>query len=312
MAEGERDLSRELASRPAGAFGSLIVALRPQQWIKNLVVYAAPLFGLRLDAISFWLATAAFVAFTGASSAAYLVNDLVDRAADRQHPVKRWRPIAAGLLRPGVAVLAATVCLVASLALSFAVAPLLGLTVILYALLQAGYNLGLRREPIVDIMVISGSYVLRALGGAAATGVPPSGWFLICIWLLALYLAIEKRKAELRAVGDGGLTRGVLHAYSLPWLLRMEGVVTASTLMSYALWAIGRTRTVWMLLTVPLVAYGLFRYQMLAEQEDGESPERILLKSPHLIAVIVLWLFSTTAILLLVDRGWPPARWLPG
>ncbi len=310
MVEGGRDRSRELASRPAGLFGSLIVALRPPQWIKNLVVYAAPLFGLRLDATSFWLATAAFGAFTGAASASYLINDLVDRAADRQHPVKRGRPIAAGLLRPGVAVLAATVCLAASLALSFAVAPLLGLTVIVYVLLQAGYNLGLRREPIADIMVISGGYVLRALGGAAATGVPPSGWFLLCLWLLALYLAIEKRKAELRAVGDGGLTRGVLHAYSRPWLLRMESVVTASTLMSYALWAIGRTRTVWMLLTVPLVAYGLFRYQMLAEQEGGESPERILLKSPHLIAVIVLWVLGTTAILLLVDRGWPPARWL--
>ncbi len=308
----DRDLSSAVASGPAGLFGSLIVALRPQQWIKNLVVYAAPLFGLRLDATSFWLATTAFIAFTGAASAAYLINDLVDRAADRQHPVKRWRPIAAGSLRPGVAVVAATVCLAASLALSFAVAPLLGLTVILYVLLQAGYNLGLRREPIVDIMVISGGYVLRALGGAAVTRVPPSGWFLLCLWLLALYLAIEKRKAELRAVGDGGITRGVLHVYSLPWLLRMEGAVTASTLMSYALWAIGRTRTVWMLLTVPLVAYGLFRYQMLAEQEGGESPERILLRSRHLIAVIVLWVFSTTAILLLVDRGWPPARWWAG
>lgn len=307
-----RDLSGAVASQQHGLVGSLIVALRPQQWIKNLVVYAAPLFGLRLDATSFWLATAAFGAFTAASSAAYVANDLVDRAADRQHPVKRWRPIAAGLLPPGVAVLAAAVCLVASLALSFAVAPLLGLTVILYLVLQAGYNLGLRREPIVDIMVISGGYVLRALGGAAVTQVPPSGWFLLCLWLLSLYLAIEKRKAELRALGDGGSTRGVLRMYSLPWLLRMEGVVTASTLLSYALWAVGRTRTVWMLLTVPLVAYGLFRYQMLAEHEGGESPERTLLRSPHLIAVAVLWVLSTTAILLLEDRGWPPGRWLSG
>lgn len=311
MVEGGRDLSRGLTSGPASAIQSLVAALRPQQWVKNLVVYAAPLFGLRLDTTSFLYATVAFGAFTGASSAAYLINDLVDQAADQQHPVKRTRPIAAGLLRPGVAALAATVCLTASLALSFAVAPLLGLTVILYLLLQAGYNLGLRREPIVDIMVISGGYVLRALGGAAVTRVPPSGWFLLCLWLLALYLAIEKRKAELRTVGSGGNTRGVLRVYSLPWLLRMEGVVTASTLMSYALWAIGRIRSAWMLLTVPLVAYGLFRYQMLAEREGGESPERILLKSPHLLAVTGLWVLTTILSLLVADRGWPPSHWVP-
>jgi 4-hydroxybenzoate polyprenyltransferase len=311
MVETERDLATKLAAPPARSITSLVVALRPQQWTKNLVVYAAPFFGLRFDPASFWLGTAAFAAFTAASSAMYLVNDLVDQAADREHPVKRLRPIAAGALAPAVAVLTAGICLVAALVLAFAVAPLLGLTIIVYVLLQAGYNLGLRREPIIDIMVISGGFVLRALGGAAATRVPPSGWFLLCLWLLALYLAIEKRKAELRVVGDGGITRRVLRVYSLPWLLRMEGVVTASTIMSYALWAIGRTRTVWMLLTVPFVVYGLFRYQMEAE-EGGESPEWILLRSRHLIAVIALWIVSTAAILILVDHGWPAARWIPG
>jgi decaprenyl-phosphate phosphoribosyltransferase len=268
---------------------ALLRAMRPHQWIKNLVVFTAPLFALRLDGRTLLIASLACAAFTATSAATYLTNDVIDREADRRHPLKRHRPIAAGAISVSVAVVAACVCLLAGLTLAFWVTPLFGITVAAYAALQAAYTLGLKREPIVDLMVIATGFVLRAVGGAAATSVPMSGWFLVCLGFLALYLAIEKRKAEIRMSARQGVTRSVLRSYSLPALLRMESVVTASTVMSYGLWAIERTRSLWMLATIPLVAYGIFKYQLITEQGEGEEPERILFRHPELVATVVLW-----------------------
>jgi 4-hydroxybenzoate polyprenyltransferase len=261
-----------------------------------LVVLAAPVFALRLDPRSLVLVAGAFIAFTLVAGGAYLFNDVLDREADRQHPVKRRRPIAAGRVPVRAALGTSAACLAVGVLLGIGVAPFLGLAVALYGALQAAYSLWMKREPLLDVMAISAGFVLRALGGAAATHVPVSGWFLLCLWLLALYLAIEKRKAEIRAVADGS-TRAVLRAYSPSWLLRVEMAVTATALMSYALWAISRTFV--LLATVPLVAYGLFKYQLLAEQEDAQSPERIVWRSPHLLATAALWLLLVVSILLL-------------
>ena len=286
----------------------LLRATRPAQWIKNLVVLAAPIFALRFDLRSLLLAVAAFVAFTFISSAAYLINDVRDVAADRQHPVKRYRPIAAGIVSPRTAISLALILLLAAIVVSIPAGLYLVLAVLLFAGLQLLYSLALKKEPVIDLMLIATGYDLRALGGAAAVGVPVSGWFLLCLWLLALYLAIEKRKAELVRLDGREPARAVLTIYSLSWLHRLEIVVTASALMAYSLWAIGRT--VLMLITVPLVAYGLFKYQLLAEQQHEEAPERLLFASWHIPITVGLWVIATVTILALAQQGRLPIHWL--
>lgn len=277
----------------------LLRAMRPHHWVKNLVVFAAPLFALRLDASSFSLAVMAFLAFSLTASGFYLINDSLDVKADREHPVKRKRPIAAGLVSIPVAMITALTCFAASAAISINTAPLLGALVGGYALIQFGYNAGLKREPIIDIMCISIGFVLRALGGAVAVGVPASAWFILCIGLLAFYLGVEKRKAELVSIGDKGTTRAVLREYTLPWLMKMESVVTATTLMSYALWTVDGAKTPWMMATIPFVAYGIFKYQSLTEKGEGEAPEKTLFTNPYILLTVLCWGLVSNLILLL-------------
>ena len=213
--------------------------------------------------------------------------------------MKQYRPIAAGLVPIPLALVAAAVLLGAGLAGSYVVAPWLALTIGAYVLIQAGYNLGLKEEPIIDIMVIAGGFVLRALGGAAAAGIPVSGWFILCIGLLAFFLGIEKRKAELREVGEKEQTRSVLQEYSLSWLRRMESVVTASALMTYALWTLERADTPWMLATLPFVTYAIFRYQHLSESAGGQKPERVLITDRKMVFCVFAWFLSSLTILYL-------------
>ena len=279
--------------------GALIRAMRPNHWVKNIVVLAAPLFALALDLGSLLRVGWAFVAFSITASAFYLINDVRDLEEDRKHPVKQHRPIAAGLVPIPLALSAAAVLLTAGLVGSYVVAPWLALTIGAYAFIQAGYNLGLKEQPIIDIMVIAAGFVLRALGGAAAAGVPASGWFILCIGLLAFFLGTEKRKAELREIGEEEETRSVLQEYSLSWLRRMESVVTASALMAYALWTLEGADTPWMLATLPFVGYAIFRYQYLSEHGEGESPEETLLGDPAMLLSSLLWGTLALAILLL-------------
>lgn len=285
-----------------GRTGALLRALRPHHWVKNVVVLAAPLFALALDVGSLFRVGWAFVAFSMTASAFYLINDVRDIEEDRKHPVKQHRPIAAGLVPIPLALSTAAVLLTAGLVGSYVVAPWLALTIGAYAFIQAGYNLGLKEQPIIDIMVIAGGFVLRALGGATAAGVPASGWFILCIGLLAFFLGIEKRKAELREVGEEEETRSVLQEYSLSWLRRMEGVVTASALMAYALWTLEGADTQWMLLTLPLVAYTIFRYQYLSENGRGESPEKVLVGDLPILTSTLLWCFISILILIFANN----------
>lgn len=278
--------------------GALVNAMRPHHWVKNVVVLAAPLFALALDLGSLLRVGWAFVAFSMTASAFYLINDVRDIEEDRKHPVKQHRPIAAGLVPIPLALSAAAVLLTAGLVGSYVVAPWLALTIGAYAFIQAGYNLGLKEQPIIDIMVIAGGFVLRALGGAAAASVPASEWFILCIGLLAFFLGIEKRKAELREVGEGEETRSALQEYSLSWLRRMESVVTASALMAYALWTLEGADSPWMLATLPFVAYAIFRYQYLSKEGDGERPEELLLNDTGMLASSILWGLVALTILL--------------
>ena len=293
-----------------------IAALRPRQWTKNLVVFAAPLFGFSINLQSLLGGLLAFLLFCCASSSFYLINDIADVESDRQHPVKCKRPIAAGLVSIPVASGMALVLLGSSVAVGWLRSPALGATIIAYAVLQVAYNLRLKRMVILDIGAIATGFVLRAYAGAAATYIVLSPWFVLCTAMLALFLAIEKRKAELRlAQSKGAKPRAVLKRYSLPLLSRMENVVTTGTVVCYALWSSGPVvrgaSTSLMLLTLPFVLYGIFRYQLLSdpqqiasykdnEVEQGgrsERPEEILLKDLPILFTVIGWVISCFTIL---------------
>ena len=292
---------------------ALARACRPRQWTKNLLVFAAPLFAFTADADIWLAACGALVAFCLISSAIYLLNDSLDVEADRQHPRKRYRPIAAGQVPVTLALTTSALLAVLSLLLAAAVsAPLAGV-ILAYGLIQVGYCLRLKREPLLDLFCIAAGFLLRAMAGGVAAGLALSPWFLLTVGLLALFLAVEKRKAELQiALGRGVMTRQVLERYSLPLLLRLEGLVSTSAFMSYSLWAAGPAlngaSTSWMLLTVPFVLVGIFRYQLLSDPEEAErrramdpdrtseKPEEILLGDRGIKLILLCWLITTTVI----------------
>jgi 4-hydroxybenzoate polyprenyltransferase len=297
------------------------LALRPRQWTKNLVVFAAILFAFKISWLSFWESFLAFVLFCAISSGFYLFNDIVDLESDRLHPVKCQRPIASGKVKIPVAMGMAIFLIFGAFLMGYLYKPLLGFILISYAIVQVCYNFRLKHMPILDIIAIASGFVLRALAGGAASSINLSVWFLLCTAMLALFLAIEKRKAELRllAIG-GGKTRAVLQRYSLPLLTRMESTVTTGVIMSYALWSSGPqvngASTPWMMLTFPFVLYGVFRYQLLSDirvkvgEEDKdaktqrtERPEEILLSDRPILLTIVGWLLAIFLILLLQSQG---------
>jgi 4-hydroxybenzoate polyprenyltransferase len=297
-------------------------ALRPRQWTKNLIVFAAPLFAFSINQNSLLGSLLALALFCGVSSSFYLLNDIVDVEADRRHPVKCNRPIAAGLVKIPVAIAMAVILLGGALILGWLRSPLLGATILSYAILQIAYNLKLKHTVILDVMAIAAGFVLRACAGAAATGIVLSPWFMLCTAMLALFLGIEKRKAELRLLRiKGGKTRAVLRSYSLSLLLRMESVVTNGAIITYAIWSAGPivkgASTPWMMLTLPFVLYGMFRYQLLSDPreistidehqaetgEETERPEEVLLKDLPIRLTVLSWVMTTFIIMYLNRQG---------
>ena len=299
-----------------------LAALRPRQWTKNLIVFAAPLFAFSLNWETFTGSLLALILFCATSSSFYLLNDIADVKSDRQHPVKCQRPIAAGRVSIPIALFMALALLTTALIIGWWQSPTLGTILISYALLQVAYNLKLKRVPILDILAIATGFVLRAYAGAAATEIVLSVWFIFCTAMLALFLAVEKRKAELRLLQlKGGKTRAVLKRYSLTLLTRMESMVTTGAFMGYALWSSGPVvngaSTSWMMLTFPFVLYGIFRYQMLSEstnkiddlngdltpKEKTERPEEILLTDIPILLTVLGWVITILVILGLKHQG---------
>ncbi len=301
------------ASGHSRALPPLLEAARPRQWTKNLLVFAAPLFVFRFDPHLWRAAAAAFLAFCLISSAIYLLNDCLDVEADRAHPTKCRRPIAAGLVTMPLALGTAIVLALLSVLLGWAITPGLAGIVVVYGLIQLAYCLWLKRQPLLDLFCIASGFLLRAIAGVVAAGLGFSPWFLLTVGLLALFLAIEKRKAELRVSElRGVMTRKVLQRYSLPLMLRLESLVSTSAFMSYSLWAAGPSLkgapTSWMLLTVPFVLAGIFRYQLLSDPEESdrrkqgmpdhsaETPEEIFLGDRGIQLILVAWLGVITTI----------------
>ena len=285
--------------------GDLLKSLRPGQWTKNLIVFAALQFGREaLNGSSVLRAAGAFAEFCLLSGAMYLVNDVCDLAGDRLHPKKRLRPIASGRLSTRRALAAAAVLTVAALAGAFALRPLLAAVAALYAALTLAYSLRLKNVVILDVFLIASGFILRVVAGGVVLRVSLSSWLIICTSLLALFIGFGKRRHEIVFLEeDASLHRSILREYSPLLLDQMISVVTSSTVIAYSLYTVSEETvrkfgTSNLIFTMPFVLYGLFRYLYLVHQRgQGGNPEEMIFRDKPLAATIVLWIVSVVMIL---------------
>jgi 4-hydroxybenzoate polyprenyltransferase len=274
----------------------LLAATRPLQWSKNLLVFAGILFAAEYDDPGKWgAAIAAFVAYCAASSASYLLNDVLDAEQDRLHPLKRGRPVASSTLGRERALVAAA--LLAGLALA-AMAPF-GWASLAYMgaflALQAAYSVILKRVVLIDVIAIAGLFVIRAAAGAEVVNVRISPWLIVCTALLALFLALAKRRGEL---ASGAASRVVLEGYSQTLVDQLVTVVAACTIVAYALYTFEAREGSAMMATIPFVVFGIFRYLLLMHREDlGEEPERVLLTDFPILVTVAAWAAASALIL---------------
>jgi 4-hydroxybenzoate polyprenyltransferase len=276
---------------------SLLLSVRPEQWTKNLIIFAGLMFGQRLlDPTSVWQAVAAFAIFCALSGVVYLLNDVADREADRLHPIKRRRPIASGAVSVPLALTTAGILTAVALPGAFLLRPQFGMVATGYLVLLALYSGPLKHAVIIDVLTIAIGFVLRAAGGAVAIGVAASHWLYVLTMLLALFLALSKRRHELVLLASGATGhRRILEEYS-PYLLdQMIAVVSASTIVAYAFYTISpetvqKFGTDLLGLTLPFPLYGIFRYLYLVhKKEGGGSPADMLLNDRPLLICVGIW-----------------------
>jgi 4-hydroxybenzoate polyprenyltransferase len=284
---------------------SLLISLRPGQWTKNLFVFAGLLFSLKLfEPTAILTSLEAFLVFCALSGVVYLLNDVMDRETDRRHPTKCTRPIAAGDLPVPVALVAAAVIGGVALAAAFELRWQFGAVSAAYVGLQALYSTSLKHLVILDVLTIAIGFVLRAVGGAVVLDVVISHWLLVCMILLALFIALAKRRHELVLLADDAIShRPILGEYSAYLLDQMIAVVTASTLIAYIFYTISpeteqKFGTTWLGLTIPFPLYGIFRYLYLVHRrEGGGSPADLLLNDRPLLACVTFWVVAVVLII---------------
>jgi 4-hydroxybenzoate polyprenyltransferase len=283
----------------------LIQSLRPKQWTKNLPLFAGLVFSVHFFETAFlFRAAAGFVLFCLLSSAEYLINDLMDLEKDRAHPVKSKRPLASGKVSIPLVIVTALILFSGGLYASFLLETGFGWIALSYSLMILAYSLFLKRVVILDVIIVALGFVLRAIAGAVVIGVSISSWLLVCAVFLALFLTLSKRRHELVLLGgDATAHRKNLGEYT-PYLLdQMVAVVTASTVMAYALYTtasetVEKFGTRNLIFTLPFVLYGIFRYLYLVHQKNlGGSPELILLKDRPMQLNILLYIFMVGFIL---------------
>jgi decaprenyl-phosphate phosphoribosyltransferase len=281
---------------PARWLKAVVQSTRPRQWPKNLLVFAAPLAGDtvgRRDGLAYALVAA--VAFIAASSAVYLVNDVVDAERDRGHPYKKFRPIAARQLPEAQAVALAVGFVLAALGSGFAIGePWLAAAIAAYLIVSFLYSAGLKHVPFLELGCVASGFVLRVVGGAAATHVPPSGWFLLVCSLGALMVAIAKRYTELTVLGSAAAAhRPAMHGYSAGALRLAQRAVSVTMIVSYALWAAGEPASAmraWHLIsTVPLAA-ALARFDRLTARATSKPVEDLIARDPVMVCCELAWL----------------------
>lgn len=275
---------------------AVFLSLRPRQWVKNLLVFAGVFFSHNLLAGGAALrAAGAFAIFCLLSGVVYILNDLADREQDRVHPRKRCRPIASGRLGIRAAARVAVVLGGASLAVSLLLGWRFAAVAVGYLVIQLGYSLWLKRVVIVDVMVVAAGFALRAIAGTVVIGVVISPWLFVCTILLALFLALAKRRHELMTLDAGIEHRAVLADYTPALLDQMMAVATSSTVVTYCLYTIAPETVAkfgshWLILTVPFVLYGVYRYLFLVyRREAGGEPERVFFTDAPLLLDVVLY-----------------------
>jgi len=309
-------VTSDVPARPAEAaaaarhppIGPLIKAMRPKQWTKNGLVFAALIYATQFGSPQAWFeAAGAFAAFCLVSSMGYLVNDLRDRAADAAHPTKCRRPIASGTLpvrwAVGGAVAAGLLGLVTASSLGW---PFL-LVTLAYLVTTMSYSLFFKHVVILDVMLITAGFLWRAAAGAVAISVHISPWLILCAAFLALFLGFNKRRGEialLSAEGEpdteelAGVRPSLAH-YSPSMIRELQSVTTSGSVIAYALYTVLGSPTPWMLATMPFVVYGIFRYIYLVDRGDGAAPDEILVRDRHILGTVVLFVLTSVAVIAL-------------
>lgn len=284
---------------------NILISMRPRQWTKNVLLFAALLFSKHIFDVSYVIKTVlAFVVWCAVSGGIYLINDLADRKKDHLNPRTKHRPIASGALPPRTALSAGLALIVGSVAASFCFNLEFALVMAIYLVLTLSYTFYLRNVVILDILVVAMGFVLRAIAGGVVINVAVSTWLLICTLLLALFLVISKRRYELTRLGAGGeVFRESLKGYSLNFIDQMVAIVTSTTLVAYSLYTISdvtvqKFHSDKLKYTIPFVLYGIFRYLYIVyHQKLGESPEVILVKDKPFLINILLWSIAVVMIL---------------
>lgn len=298
------------AITPAGFVRDFLVACRPMQWQKNLLLFAAFIFSARAawawDDPDTWgplllNAFAGFWLFNAIASGEYLLNDARDIEGDRLHPRKRFRPIAAGRVPLSVAYVGGFVLISVGVAAAFVLDSQFGLIAASYAALTLAYSLWLKRLVIVDVVVIASGFALRAVAGAAVIDVPTSSWLFVCTTLGALFIAVAKRRQELVLLTDeAGAHRGVLGEYTLDVLDQMSSVSASATIVAYALYVVSAENLPSndsMLLTLPFVLYGVFRYHLIAERQPEKNADELITRDVPLLVAVLLFGLTALAVL---------------
>ena len=270
---------------------------RPKQWLKNILVFAAPgAAGVLDEGNNLWLTLLAFVSFCFAASGIYIWNDLLDVEADRRHPTKRTRPIAAGELPVGIARAAGIAFPVVALGLAALTGRWQTVAVIVtYVVITIAYTIRLKDVPVVDVVTVAAGFVLRAAAGAVAVDVPMSRWFILCITFGSLFIVVGKRYAELNEVGDGAGTRATLEVYSVGYLRMVLSVSLAGVLISYCVWAFetsSLSTSDWPLYELSIVPMlmALLRYLLVLDEGQGSAPEEVFTSDRLLLLLGFCWM----------------------
>ena len=289
---------------------ALIKQLRPKQWAKNAIVFAPLLFSGNFTSVQLTgQALLCAIAMCAISSAIYTINDLVDIEADRAHPTKCNRPLAAGVVSVPQALALVAFLLIAGFGCAFMVRPTIDLICLIYLLINLLYSFKLKNHAIIDILCIASGFVLRAVAGAAAVHVVPSAWFLICTTFGALFLGLEKRRYEAALLADkSGQHRKALQKYSPELIQRLESLITPSLLATYSFYTFQSTSAhhgQWMMITIPIVLYGVMRYQLLSDKGAATgTPEDILWKDRPIQITIVLWVLACALVIYGDPQAW--------
>jgi 4-hydroxybenzoate polyprenyltransferase len=275
---------------------ALLKTMRPRQWTKNFFIFAALVFDAQLNnPPAVMITVAGFLIFCILSSTVYILNDVSDREADRQHPKKRHRPIAAGALPVRTSVISALVLLILVVPISFLLTIDFAVIAMLYLVVNLAYSTRLKHEPILDVLILAGLYVLRVGAGVALIDVARfSPWLYVSTIFLALYLGIGKRRAELNLLAaDANAHRPVLEGYSMPLLDQLITIVSSIAIMTYSIYTFSAENLPnnhTMMLTIPFVIYGIFRYLYLLQvKHSGDAPEEVLLSDRPLQLTLILW-----------------------